>query len=327
MHPKEVLPLASPNSVPKVEMSLNANLNRKKSKSRLENKLTLYGFLFTLPWIIGILCFNAYPLLMSIYYSFTSYSILEPGNWVGLENYKTLFKDRVFWVSIYNTLYFTVFFVPLSIFVGVSLAIILNMKIRGQGFYRTMFFMPSLVPPIATTIIWLWLLNPQFGLVNHWLEQVGLPGPPWLGSESWSKPSLILMSLWGVGQPIVIYLAGLQDIPKDYYDAADVDGAGVLQRLRHITLPLLTPVIFFNLVMGTIGALQNFVLPYVLTNGQGTPANSMMFYVMYLYTNGFGYLKMGYASAMAWILFIIVVALTGLIFYTQKRWVYYLGKD
>lgn len=299
----------------------------KPKKTRFERKMALYGFIFTLPWILGLLLFHAYPLIMSIYYSFTSYSILDPGEWVGLENYQTLFQDNVFWVSIYNTLYFTVFFVPISIVFGVGLALILNLKIRGQGFYRTMFFMPSLVPPIATTIIWLWLLNPQFGLVNHWLEQIGLPGPAWLGSEHWSKPSVILMSLWGVGQSIVIYLAGLQDIPQDYYDAADVDGASIIQRLKHITLPLLTPVIFFNLIMGTIGALQNFVLPYTLTNGQGTPANSMMFYVMYLYTNGFGYLKMGYASAMAWILFVIVVILTALIFISQKRWVYYQGKD
>jgi len=299
----------------------------KRKKSRYETKMTLYGILFTLPWIVGLLLFNAYPLLMSAYYSLTSYSILEPEQWVGLENYRMLMKDQIFWTSIYNTLYYTIFFVPLSIVVGVGLALLLNMKIRFQGIFRTVFFVPSLVPAIATTIIWLWLLNPQFGLVNQWLEQIGIPGPPWLGSEHWSKPSLILMSLWGVGQPIVIYLAGLQDIPRDYYDAASVDGANVLQRLKHITLPLLTPVIFFNLVMGTIGALQNFVLPFTLTNGKGTPANSMMFYVMYLYTNGFSYLKMGYASAMAWILFIIVVSLTALIFATQRRWVFYQGKD
>ncbi|MDQ0114878.1 carbohydrate ABC transporter permease [Paenibacillus harenae] len=299
----------------------------KAKKTRFERKMVLYGVIFTSPWILGLLLFHAYPLIMSIYYSFTSYSILDAGEWVGLENYQTLFEDPVFWVSIYNTLYFTVFFVPVSMVFGIALALVLNAKIRGQGIYRTLFFIPSLVPPIATTIIWLWLLNPQFGLVNHWLEQIGIPGPAWLGSEHWSKPSLILMSLWGVGQSIVIYLAGLQDIPQDYYDAAEVDGSSLIQRLRHITLPLLTPVIFFNLIMGTIGALQNFVLPYTLSNGQGTPANSMMFYVMYLYTNGFGYLKMGYASAMAWILFLIVVILTALIFVSQKRWVYYQGKD
>jgi multiple sugar transport system permease protein len=299
----------------------------KKSKTRFKKKISLFGLIFALPWIVGLLLFHAYPLFMSAYYSLTSYSILEPGEFVGLANYATLFQDKVFWISIYNTLYYTVIFVPLSIAAGVGLALLLNLKIRGQGIYRTLFFIPSLVPPVATTIIWLWLLNPQFGLVNYWLEQIGISGPPWIGSESWSKPSLILMSLWGTGQAVVIYLAGLQDIPQDYYDAAQVDGANGWQRIKNITLPLLTPVIFFNLIMGTIGALQNFVLPYTLTNGQGTPANSMMFYVMYLYTNGFGYLKMGYASAMAWILFLIVVVLTALIFVSQKRWVHYQGKE
>jgi len=299
----------------------------KVKKTRFEKKISLFGLIFALPWIVGLLLFHAYPLLMSAYYSLTTYSILESGEFVGLKNYVALFQDQVFWISIYNTLYYTVIFVPLSVAVGVGLALLLNLKIRGQGIYRTLFFIPSLVPPVATTIIWLWLLNPQFGLVNYWLEKIGIDGPPWIGSETWSKPSLILMSLWGTGQAVVIYLAGLQDIPQDYYDAANVDGASAWQRTKTITLPLLTPVIFFNLIMGTIGALQNFVLPYMLTNGQGTPANSMMFYVMYLYTNGFGYLKMGYASAMAWILFLIVVALTALIFSTQKRWVHYQGKE
>lgn len=299
----------------------------KNKKTGFEKKITLFGLLFALPWIVGLLLFHAYPLFMSAYYSLTSYSILEPGEFVGFKNFITLFQDRVFWISIYNTLYYTIIFVPLSIAVGVGLALLLNLKIRGQGVYRTLFFIPSLVPPVATTIIWLWLLNPQFGLVNFWLDKIGISGPPWIGSEAWSKPSLILMSLWGTGQAVVIYLAGLQDIPQDFYDAAQVDGASAWQRTKTITLPLLTPVIFFNLIMGTIGALQNFVLPYTLTNGQGTPANSMMFYVMYLYTNGFGYLKMGYASAMAWILFLIVVILTALIFVSQKRWVHYQGKE
>ncbi|WP_261306359.1 carbohydrate ABC transporter permease [Paenibacillus andongensis] len=299
----------------------------KKRKTRFEKKIAMFGFIFALPWIVGLLLFHAFPLVMSAYYSLTTYSILEPGEFVGFHNYAILFQDRVFWISMYNTLYYTVIFVPLSMAVGVGLALLLNLKIRGQGIYRTLFFIPSLVPPVATTIIWLWLLNPQFGLVNYWLDRLGIEGPPWIGSEAWSKPSLILMSLWGTGQAVVIYLAGLQDIPQDYYDAANVDGASAWQRTKTITLPLLTPVIFFNLIMGTISALQNFVLPYTLTNGQGTPANSMMFYVMYLYTNGFGYLKMGYASAMAWILFLIVVILTALIFVSQKRWVHYQGKE
>jgi len=305
----------------------SSKVKAKKRKTQFEKKLALFGIIFAFPWILGLILFNVYPLFMSAYYSFTTYSILEPGSFVGFENYATLMNDAVFWKSIYNTLYYTLIFVPLSIVFGVCTALMLNLKIKGQGIYRTLFFIPSLVPPVATTIIWLWLLNPQYGLVNYWLGEIGINGPPWIGSEVWSKPSLILMSLWGTGQAVIIYLAGLQDIPQDYYDASHVDGANALQRIRSITLPLLTPVIFFNLIMGTIGALQNFVLPYTLTNGQGTPANSMMFYVMYLYTNGFGYLKMGYASAMAWILFLLVIVLTALIFVSQKRWVHYQGRE
>ncbi len=286
------------------------------------------GVIFASPWILGFILFHAYPLIMSVYYSFTSYSILEAGEWVGLENYRILAHDDIFWKSIYNTLFF--YYILRSRQHNLWSRAFHDIKRenpRPGVLPDGVFFMPSLVPPIATTIIWLWLLNPQFGLVNYWLDQIGISGPPWIGSEHWSKPSLILMSLWGVGQSIVIYLAGLQDIPQDYYDAADVDGAGMWQRIRHITLPLLTPVIFFNLIMGTIGALQNFVLPFVLTNGQGTPANSMMFYVMYLYLNAFSYLKMGLASAMAWILFLIVGLLTAVIFITQKRWVHYQGRE
>ncbi|NBD27777.1 carbohydrate ABC transporter permease [Paenibacillus glycinis] len=314
------------NENPVTAPTLNA-IPKIKSKSSYKRKLTLYGVLFALPWMLGILIFSAYPLVMSIYYSFTSYSILDAGQWVGIGNYKELMSDNTFRISIYNTLYYTLISVPLNIAVGVALALLLNTKIRGQGIYRTLFFIPSLVPAVATTIIWMWLLNPQFGLVNYWLEKIGISGPPWLGDEHWAKPSLILMSLWGVGQAIVIYLAGLQDIPQDYYDAADVDGASTARKLRHITLPLMTPVIFFNLIMGVIGTMQNFVLPYTLTNGTGAPAGSLMFYVMYLYQNAFLYLKMGYASAMAWILFLIVLVLTILIFVSQKRWVHYQGKE
>nr|WP_226527598.1 sugar ABC transporter permease [Metabacillus niabensis] len=285
-----------------------------------------YGILFALPWILGLIIFYAIPLFSSIYFSFTTYSILQPGEFIGLQNYKDLFHDPLFWKSVYNTIYFTVFFVPLSIIFGVALAMMLNMKVKGMAVYRTIFFLPTLVPHVALAVLWMWLLNPGFGLVNGLLNTIGIEGPAWLGSETWSKPSLILMSLWGIGQAVVIYLAGLGDIPDDYYDAADVDGANWFQKTFHITLPLLTPVIFFNLVMGIIGAFQQFTLPYTLTQGQGTPANSLTFYVMYLYDNGFKFFKMGYASAMAWILFIIIMALTAVVFITSKRWVHYQGK-
>lgn len=235
-------------------------------------------------------------------------------------------NDDLLWKSIYNTVYFAVLYVPLSIIFGIAFAMVLNIKVKGMAVYRTVFFLPTLVPHIALAVLWMWLLNPGFGLINGMLHSIGIDGPAWLGSETWSKPSLVFMSLWGIGQAIVIYLAGLADIPQDYYDASDVDGASWFQKIRTITLPLLTPVIFFNLVMGVIGAFQQFTLPYALTKGQGSPANSMTFYVMYLYDNGFKFFKMGYASAMAWILFVIIMLLTAIIFWSSKRWVHYQGK-
>lgn len=302
---------------------------RAKVKTSKRSKIGnegLYGWLFASPWIIGLLIFFMFPLLSSFYYSLTTYSILQPGEFIGLQNYKDLFVDPVFWKSIYNTVYFVVFFVPLSIILGVALAMLLNIRVKGMSVYRTIFFLPTLVPSVALAVLWMWLLNPGFGLVNGILGYFGITGPAWLGSETWSKPSLILMSLWGIGQAVIIYLAGLNDISADYYEAADIDGANWFQKARSVTLPLLTPVIFYNLVMGIIGAFQQFTLPYTLTAGKGTPADSMKFYVMYLYDNGFKFFKMGYGSAMAWILFIIVICLTAVIFITSKKWVHYQGE-
>ncbi|WP_245835678.1 carbohydrate ABC transporter permease [Virgibacillus ndiopensis] len=300
-------------------------IKHKKPKTiTLNNGRT--GWFFASPWIIGLFMFYILPLVASIYFSFTSYSILQPGEFIGFQNYKELIHDELFLKSIYNTVYFAVFFVPLSIISGVALAMMLNMKIKGMTIYRTIFFLPTLVPHVAIAVLWMWLLNPGFGLVNGFLDMIGIKGPAWLGSEEWAKPSLIFMSLWGIGQAVVIYLAGLGDISDEYYEAAEVDGASWFQKTFHITLPLLTPVIFFNLVMGVIGAFQQFTLPYTLTQGQGKPANSLTFYVMYLYDNGFKYFKMGYASAMAWILFVVIMILTILIFWSSKRWVHYQGK-
>lgn len=250
---------------------------------------------------------------------------MQSGKFIGLANYRELFQDELFWISIYNTIYFAVLFVPLSIIFGVALAMVLNMRVRGMAVYRTIFFLPTLVPHVALAILWIWLLNPQFGLVNAVLDWFGIQGPPWLGSTFWSKPALILMSLWGIGQAVIIYLAGLSDISQEYYEAAEVDGASFLQKTFYITLPLLTPVIFFNLVMGFIGAFQQFTLPYTMTQGSGSPADSLTFYVMYLYDNAFSYFRMGYASAMAWILFVIIMALTAIVFWSSKRWVHYQG--
>ncbi|EFC97990.1 ABC transporter, permease protein [Hungatella hathewayi DSM 13479] len=293
------------------------------TKGSLEARKARMGVLFTAPWIIGLLLFYAYPLLSSIYYSFTSYSVLNSGNFVGLENYRELIKDNLFWKSIWNTLYFTVLSVPVNIILGIIIALLLNSKIRFIGLYRTVFFIPTLVPVVATATVWRWLLDSNYGIINSLLNKVGLASIPWLASENWSKLALVMIASWGIGQAIIINLAGLQDISPEYYEAAQIDGAGIFQRVRHITLPLLTPVIFYNVVMGVINALQTFTLPYTLTNGEGTPVNSLTFYVMHLYNNAFGYMRMGYASAMAWILFLIILILTIVIFGTSKKWVHY----
>lgn len=289
----------------------------------IEKKKARLGVLFTLPWIVGLLVFYAYPLISSIYYSLTTYSILSPGKFIGLRNYSNLFSDPLFWKSVSNTLYFTAISVPVNIVVGVIIALLLNQKIRGVGLYRTIFFIPTLVPIVATATVWKFLMDSQYGLFNQMLNMLGMASIPWLTSEVYSKLSLVMIAAWGVGQAIIINLAGLQDISPTYYEAAEVDGATGWQKMRNITLPLLTPVIFYNVVMGTINALQSFTLPYAITGGEGTPVNSLLFYVMYLYNNAFGYMKMGYASAMAWILFVIIMALTLVIFGSSKRWVHY----
>lgn len=295
----------------------------RKRRAGIEARKARMGVLFTLPWILGLLIFYAYPLLASVYYSFTSYSILSPGDFVGLENYKTLLSDDLFWKSIANTLIYTAMSVPINIVLGIAVALLLNTKIRGVGIYRTIFFIPTLVPVVATATVWRWLFSMNNGLFNSILAKFGLGPVPWLASADWSKTSLVMIAAWGIGQAIVINLGGLQDISPEYYEAASVDGANVWQRTIHITLPLLTPVIFYNVVMGTINALQVFTLPYSLTGGEGSPTHSLTFYVMHLYNNAFGYMKMGYASAMAWILFVIILVLTLVIFGTSKKWVHY----
>jgi multiple sugar transport system permease protein len=299
------------------------NALKKKSKGSIEKHQRKYGYLFALPWILGLLLFYAYPLLSSVYYSFTNYNVISEASWVGLRNYLELFKDPTFRISITNTIVYALMAVPTSVLLGINLALLLNIPIKAQGIFRTIFFLPTLVPVVATSIIWQWLLNPQFGIVNFLLDKVGITGPPWLGNPHWAKPSLVLMAQWVIGNTVIVYLAGLQDISQDYYEAADLDGANWFQKAIRITLPLLSPVIFFNMVMGIINTLQVFTLPYALTYGTGNPANSLLFYSMYLYNNAFAYMKMGYASAMAWILFVIIITITLFIFRSSNKWVFY----
>ncbi len=287
------------------------------------------GLLFISPWIAGFAAFTIYPLAASFYYSLCDYSVLKPPVFVGGANYHELLTDPVLWKSLYNTMYFAVFFLPLATLLAIVLALLLNTGVRGMTIYRTIFFLPSLTPLVALGILWMWMLNGEYGVVNYVLNMVlnplGLQAPIWLQSTAWSKPAIILMSLWGVGHAVVIYLAGLQDIPKQLYEAADLDGARWFSKVRHITIPLLSPAIFFNVVMGLISALQVFALPYVLTDGTGGPARSTTFYTMYLYNSAFRYLRMGYACAMAWILFLIILALTLLVYRMSRKRVHYGG--
>jgi len=282
----------------------------------------LAGWVLVSPVVVGLLVFTLYPFLASLALSFCEYDIFTPPRWVGVWNYETMLtRDPLFWKSLTNVLYYTALAVPLGIVMGVGLALLLDAKIKGLAVYRTLFFLPSIVPVVATSVLWIWLLNPQIGLVNTLLRLVGIEGPTWLASVAWSKPSLVFMGVWGVGGSMLIYLAGLKDIPASLYEAAVVDGANAWQRVRYVTLPMLTPVIFFNLVMGMIGAFQYFTQAYVMT--QGGPLDSTRFYALHLFFEAFQYLKMGYASAMAWVLFIIVVGVTALLFRSQHRWVHY----
>ena len=283
------------------------------------------GLLFVSPFLIGFLVFVLYPFLASLYFSFTEYNVFQSPLWVGISNFKTLFtEDDLFKVSLYNTFYYAVFSIIASMIAGITIAIFLNSKIKGLSIYRTIYFLPSILPLVASSVLWVWLLNPLYGIVNIMLGWVGIKGPPWLGDPSWSKPALVIMSTWSSGQTIVILLAGLQGVPDFLYEAAEIDGANWWHKVRYITLPMLSPIIFFVLIIGMIGAFQYFTQAYVMTNGG--PANSTLFYSLYLYRNAFMYFKMGYASALAWILFIIIFVCTFLTFKTSSWWVYYERK-
>lgn len=302
------------------------------------------ALIFITPWLVGLFALVIYPFLASLIWSFQRYDMLSPPHFVGGANYARLADELVtgqrFGQAVWNTAYYGLVSVPLSIALGVLLAVMLSWKVRGQAVYRTIFFLPSVVPAVASSILWMWLLNPQSGLVNYLLSSIGLPAPGWFNSTAeaawlpgWfagqggfgSKDALVLMSLWGVGNFMIIYLAALGDIPPQLYEAAELDGAGPLRRFWHITLPLLSPVIFFNLVMGLIHAVQAFTQIYITSEGQGAPAGSTLMLSLYIFLAAFKYLDMGYASAMAWSLFVLVVLVTVGLFRSSRHWVYYQG--
>ncbi|MBD3386879.1 ABC transporter permease subunit [candidate division KSB1 bacterium] len=292
-------------------------------------KRDLQGYLFISPWLVGFILFAAGPMLGSFMMSFTRWSLLSPPQWIGLSNYQqALSNDPLVYKSLWNTAYYVFFSVPLGVLVSLFLALMLNQKLRGMSFFRTIYFLPSITNLVAVSIVWMWIFNPEFGLLNRILEWVGIQGPLWLHSETWSKPALILMSLWGIGGGMIINLAALQNIPEELYEAAELDGARGWHKIRNITLPLITPAIFFNLVMNIIGSFQVFTQAFVMTatagQGQeGGPNNSTLFFVLYLYKKAFQQFKMGYASTLAWILFAIILIFTFFQFKLSRRWVYY----
>ena len=284
--------------------------------------LTMLAFIS--PWIIGFLAFFVYPLLLSLYFSFTEYNLLQPPKWVGLQNYSNLTEDTHYQNAVGNTVYFVAFSVPLGVLTAFIIAFLLNQQLRLRVLLRMIFYIPIVVPISATAILWMWIFNSNWGLLNNLLALIGIQGPSWLGSPSWSKPSLIIMQLWLVGGSVLIFLAALQDVPRALYDAAMVDGANAIRRVWHVTIPMVTPAILFSLLTGMIAAFQTFANAWIMTDGG--PIRSTEFYVLYLYDNGFRFFRMGYASAMAWILFGVVVVVTMILFRTSARWVYYGGE-
>ena len=294
------------------------------------------GLLFISPWILGFLAFNLYPLIASIWFSLCDYSVLSEPVFLGAQNYVDLWNDPVFWKALRNTVIFAAVAIPLSTSLSIGLAVLLNQPIAGQGIYRTIFFLPSLVPAISLAILWQWMLNGPMGLVNNLIRPflniinavVGshLQAPDWLNDPNFALWGLILTGLWGTGQAVVIYLAGLQEVPAELYEAAELDGTNAWQRFLHITLPMLSPVIFFNVLMSIIGALQTFAVPYILTGGGDGPGRSLLFLATYIYQNAFDYWNMGYASALALCLFVIIIGLSLVTVHYGEKKVHYSGR-
>jgi len=293
------------------------------NKARLKENLE--GYLFISPWILGFLIFTLGPMIASLVLSFTDWNLLNIPSYNGLYNYLEMFKnDPKYIQSLKVTFIYSFASVPLGLISSLLTAILLNQKVKGVALFRTIFYLPSMISGVANALLWRWLYNPEWGLINWLLGLFGIQGPLWLFSKVWSLPALILMNIWGLGPTMVIFLAGLKAIPIQFYEAAEIDGATNMQRLRYITLPMLSPVIFFNLIMGIISSFQAFTTAYVMTDGG--PSDSTLLYVLYLYRNAFLMFKMGYASAQAWTLFILIVLFSLLVIKSSPMWVYYEGE-
>lgn len=292
-----------------------------------ERREAFAGYMFIAPWLVGFVVFMAGPIIASFFLSFTRWNIVGDPVWVGLQNYERIFQsDPFFRKAVRVTLTYALFYLPLEVFCGIGLAVVMNRKLRGIGIFRTLFYTPYVVPQVAAALVWVWMLSPRFGVVNLILGWFGFEGPRWLSDPSYVLPSIIIMSLWGVGGSAVIYLAGLQNIPEHLYEAAKIDGANQLQMFRRITLPMLSPTIFFQLVLGTIGVFQTFTPAFIATGENGGPLQSGMFYMLYVYNRSFRSMRMGYGSALSWIMAVFILLITLLYFRSSKYWVYYAAE-
>jgi multiple sugar transport system permease protein len=313
-------------------MTAHTLANRRPPGRRLnlQQREWLAGLAFISPWIVGFLIFTAAPMLISLVLSFTTYDILNPPRFVGFANYAQLLDDPRFRLSLVNSMVYAAMYVPLAMLLALGLAMLLNqVGERMAGFFRTAFYLPSVTPAVAVGTLWLWLLNPRIGLVNRGLELFGIDGPGWTTDPNWIKPGIVLMSLWSVGSTVILYLAALRSVPQELYEAAEIDGANAWRRFRHITVPMISGTLFFTMVVNTIAALQVFTEVYMMYFGQmssGSAATAGLFYNIYLFRQAFEYLHMGYASAMAWVLFFIILALTIFQLRMSRRWVYYEGQ-
>jgi multiple sugar transport system permease protein len=288
---------------------------------RLSTREAVEGYIAISPWLIGFIAFVGGPIVASLVISFAEWPLIEPPRLVGLSNYSRLVHDPLVFQALKVTTAYTLSAVPLHIIFGFFLAILLNQRVKGLAIWRSIYYLPAVVSGVAVAVVWVWVLQPDFGILNTLLRQVGIRGPNWLFSRTWVIPALVVMSLWGVGGGLTVYLAGLQGIPTELYEAAAIDGANALVRFTHVTVPMMSPVLFLQLVTGLIGSFQVFTSAYVMTGGG--PGNASLFFVLYIYRHAFQYFEMGYASALAWVLALLIVLVTLLVVGSARYWVYY----
>jgi ABC-type sugar transport system permease subunit len=319
--------LTSGTSIPPPVLVVGAP--RRGRWAAFKTRESVTGLLFASPWIVGFLLFSALPMIASLVLSLTDFDPRRPDElqFIGLDNYAHMLRDPILLESLVVTARFALLVVPVSLAAALGIAVLVNSTLlAGKGIFRTLFYMPMQIPVVASTIVWIGVLNVSNGWLNQGLRAVGLPGPDWLNSTIWVHPALTLMGLWGIGNMMLIFLAGLQSVPAELYDAARVDGAGRWASFRHVTLPMISPVLFYNLIIALIATFQYFTQAYVITNGRGDPDRATLFFNLNLYREGFSFFHMGYASALAWLLFVIVLGLTVILFRTAGRWVYEGGQ-